>query len=59
MKKRSKRHCPEQVVKTLRDAEVMLFNGKTIEELLQFLEVSEDTLSRSRITSDDFWELVL
>ena len=37
MKKRSKRHSPEQIVKKLRDAEVMLNNGKSMEEVLKVL----------------------
>jgi transposase-like protein len=48
MKKRSKRHSPEQIVKKLRDAEVMLNNGKSIEEVLKVLEVSEGTFNRWR-----------
>jgi len=48
MKKRSKRHSPEQVVKKLRDAEVMLNNGKSMEEVLKVLEVSEATFNRWR-----------
>ena len=43
MKKRNKRHSPEQIVKKLRDAEVMLNGGKSIEEVLKALEVSEAT----------------
>ena len=48
MKKRSKRHRPEQIVKKLRDAEVMLNNGKSTEEVLKMLEVSEATFNRWR-----------
>ncbi len=48
MKKRSKRHSPEQIVKKLRDAEVMLNNGKSMEEVLKVLEVSEATFNRWR-----------
>ena len=48
MKKRSKRHRPEQIVKKLRDAEVMLNNGKSIEEVLKVMEVSEATFNRWR-----------
>ena len=47
MKKR-KRHSPEQIVKKLRDVDVMLAAGKTVGEVLQSLEVSEATLSRWR-----------
>ena len=45
MKKRSKRHRPEQIVKKLRDAEVMLNNGKSMEEVLKMVEVSEQICS--------------
>lgn len=48
MKKRNKRHSPEQIVKKLRDAEVMLNGGKRIEEVLKALEVSEATFHRWR-----------
>jgi len=48
MKKRNKRHSPEQIVKKLRDAEVMLNGGKSIEEVLKTLEVSEATFHRWR-----------
>ena len=48
MKKRSKRHSPEQIVKKLRDAEVMLNNGKSMEEVLKVLETSESTFDRWR-----------
>ncbi len=48
MKKRNKRHSPEQIVKKLRDAEVMLNGGKSIKEVLKTLEVSEATFHRWR-----------
>ena len=48
MKKKRKRHSPEQVVKKLRDAEVMLTNGKSLEEVLKMMEVSEATFNRWR-----------
>ena len=48
MKKRSKRPNPEQIVKKLRDADVMLSGGKSIEEILKVLEVSEATFHRWR-----------
>ncbi|MCG8649997.1 MAG: transposase [Pirellulales bacterium] len=48
MKKRSKRHSPEQIVKKLRDAEVMLNNGRSMEEVLKVLEVSEAAFNRWR-----------
>jgi len=48
MKKRNKRHSPDQIVRKLRDAEVMLSNGKSLEEVLKVLEVSEATFNRWR-----------
>ena len=48
MKKRNKRHSPEQIVKKLRDAEVMLNHGKSMEEVLKVMEVSEATFHRWR-----------
>ena len=48
MKKRSKRHRPEQIVKKLRDVEVMLNSGKSMEEVLKVMEVSEATFNRWR-----------
>ncbi len=45
MKKRN-RHAPEQIVKKLRDADVMLNTGMSLEEVLTVLEVSEATLAR-------------
>ena len=46
MTKRRKRHTPEQIVKKLHDAEVMLNAGKSMEEVLKMLEVSETTYDR-------------
>lgn len=46
--KRRKRHTPEQIVKKLRDADVMLAAGKDQAAVLQALEVSEATLDRWR-----------
>jgi len=48
MKKRSKRHNPEQIVKKLRDADVMLNHAKSIEEVLKVIEISEATFHRWR-----------
>ena len=48
MKKRGKRHSPEQIVKKLRDADVMLNSGKDLAAVLQTLEVSEATFHRWR-----------
>ncbi len=46
MTKKRRRHTPEQIVKKLRDAEVMLNAGKSMEEVLKVLEVSETTFDR-------------
>jgi transposase-like protein len=47
-KVRAKRHTPEQVIRKLREAEVMLGEGKTIPEVAKALEVSENTFHRWR-----------
>jgi hypothetical protein len=39
------RHRPEQIVKKLRDADAMLASGKTIGQVCQALEVSEQTFT--------------
>ena len=46
MKKR--RHSPEQIIRKLREAEGLLSVGKTIAEICQQLEVSEQTFHRWR-----------
>jgi putative transposase len=43
-----KRHDPEQVIKKLREADAMLASGKTIGQVCQALEVSEQTFHRWR-----------
>jgi transposase-like protein len=43
-----KRHSPEQIIKKLREADTMLAAGKTIGQVLQTLEVSEQTFHRWR-----------
>ena len=43
-----KRHTPEQILAKLRDAEVMLSEGKTTAEVAKRLEVSEQTFHRWR-----------
>ena len=49
MKKRQgKRHTPEQIIKKLREADAMLAAEKTIGEVCQALEVSEQTFHRWR-----------
>ena len=43
-----KRHCPEQVIRKLREADQMLSEGKDIAAVCQALEVSEATFHRWR-----------
>ena len=43
-----KRHTPDQILKKLRDAEVMLSEGRTTAEVAKRLEVSEQTFHRWR-----------
>jgi putative transposase len=45
---RSKKHNPEQIVKKLREADAMLMAGKTLGQVCQALEVSEQTFHRWR-----------
>ena len=45
---KGKKHKPEQIVKKLRDADAMLASGKTIGQVCQALEVSEQTFQRWR-----------
>lgn len=47
-KKRGKRHNPEQIIRKLREADTMLAAGKTIGQVCQVLEVSEQTFRRWR-----------
>ncbi len=42
------RHKPEQIIKKLREADAMLAAGKTIGQVAQTLEVSEQTFHRWR-----------
>lgn len=46
--RRRKRHTPEQIVRKLRDADAMLAAGRTIGEVCQALEISEQTFHRWR-----------
>ena len=49
MKKRQgKRHTPEQIIRKLREVDTMLAAGKTIGQVCQVLEVSEQTFHRGR-----------
>ena len=43
-----KRHTPEQIIRKLREAEAMLSAEKTIGQVCQALEVSEQTYHRWR-----------
>ena len=43
-----KKHTPEQIIKKLRDADAMLAAGKTIGQVCQSLEISEQTFHRWR-----------
>jgi hypothetical protein len=48
MKRRNQRHTSEPIVRKLRDAEVVLNNRKSIEEVLKLMEISEATFHRWR-----------
>jgi putative transposase len=48
MSRRRRRHTAEQIIRKLRDADAMLAAGKTIGEVCQVLEVSEQTFHRWR-----------
>jgi putative transposase len=43
-----RRHTPEQVIRKLREADRLLAEGKTVEEVARHLEISEQTLHRWR-----------
>ena len=43
-----KKHTPEQIIKKLREAETMIASGKTIGQVAQTLEISEQTFHRWR-----------
>lgn len=47
-KKQGKRHTAEQIIKNLREADTMLAAGKTIGQVVQLMEVSEQTFHRWR-----------
>ena len=44
----SRKHKPEQIIKKLREADAMLAAGKTIGQVAQSLEISEQTFHRWR-----------
>ncbi len=45
---KGKKHQPEQIIKKLREADAMLAAGKTIGQVAQALEISEQTFHRWR-----------
>jgi transposase-like protein len=45
---KGKKHKPEQILKRLREAGALLATGRTIGEICQQLEVSEQTFQRWR-----------
>ena len=45
---KSRKHKPEQIIKKLREADAMLAAGKTIGQVAQALEISEQTFHRWR-----------
>ena len=45
---KGKKHSPEQIIKKLREADAMLASDKTIGQVCQSLEVSEQTFHRWR-----------
>lgn len=45
---KGKKHSPEQIIKKLREADAMLAASKTIGQVYQALEVSEQTFHRWR-----------
>lgn len=45
---KGKKHRPEQIIKKLREADAMLAAGKTIGQVAQALEISEQTFHRWR-----------
>jgi putative transposase len=47
-KNQGKRHTPEQIIRKLREADTMLAVGKTIGQIVQALEISEQTFHRWR-----------
>ncbi len=48
MARRRRRHSPEQIIRTLQQADTMLAVGKMIGQVVQVLEVSEQTFHRWR-----------
>ena len=48
MSRRRKRHTPEQIIRKLREADGMIAAGKTLGQVAQALEISEQTFHRWR-----------
>ena len=46
--KQGKRHTPEQIIRKLREADGMIAAGKTIGQVIQVLQISEQTFHRWR-----------
>jgi len=47
-RKQGKRHTPEQIIRKLREADGMLTAGQTIGQVVQALQISEQTFHRWR-----------
>ena len=45
---KNRRHTPEQVIRKLAEADKLLAQGKTVEEVARHLEISEQTFHRWR-----------
>ena len=45
---KGKKHSPEQIIKKLREADAMISTGKTIGQVVQSLEISEQAFHRWR-----------
>jgi len=45
---KAKRHTPNQVIRKLREAELMLGEGRSVPEVAKALEISENTFHRWR-----------
>ena len=45
---KGEKHSPEQIIKKLREADAMIATGKTIGQVVQSLEISEQTFHRWR-----------
>ena len=47
-KRHGTRHTPDQIIRKLREADTMLATGRTIGQVVQVLEISEQTFHRWR-----------